>query len=213
MQEGKPDVQHGTTVVAVKYRDMCVIAAERLVSSGFSKTGYIEKLRKINDYVVVGGAGTVGDIQMLFDYVQYYRSNIKRLETGRTMTARSVSKVLAKNSRGAYGEFIVAGKNSDGVGIYLVDAAGARIEVKDDMIATGSGGENAMGVLEDRYKELVRKDKVTDDDLARVAAKAVSSAASRNLGCGGSIDLYLIDYKSGVRKYSDSRVKELLEVS
>ena len=224
MEDGKSKFKKGTTVVAVKYGDMCVIAAERQVSGGFSITTYMKKLRDINEYVVAGGAGTVGDIQMLFRIVSE-EADLYRLNTKKIMTADVAATKFSNVSRGAYGEFIIAGKNRDGVGIYLVDGAGAKLPLDDkkdkilpleyqcNLFATGSGQDNAISILDKGYRELHKKEKVSEDDLAKLAADAIYAAAVRNMGCGGSIDLYLIDGKGKKKEYSWERIKELLEVS
>jgi proteasome beta subunit len=98
--------------------------------------------------------------------------------------------------------FILAGKGEDGWKMYSLDPSGSSIE--NTYVATGSGMELALGIMEDGYDK-----NMTIEQGKKLAIRAVTSAIRRDVFSGEGIDIAVID-KNGFRKVDHKKLKDVV---
>ncbi|BFI73357.1 proteasome subunit beta [Nanoarchaeota archaeon] len=181
----------GTTIVAIKFKDGVILASDRQTTAGFmvyhKKT---QKLHQIDDKIIMGAAGLVGDIETLVKILQA-NLKLKKLKSKIDATAEEAANYLATLMNyykwfPFFTEVIIAGKDEDGYNIYSIDEAGG-LEKFEDFISTGSGMPFALGVLESEYKKDMDK-----EEAKELAKKAVLAAIKRDLGTGYGIEIWTL---------------------
>jgi proteasome beta subunit len=189
----------GATTVGMVFKDGVILAAEKRVTYGYfvmSKGG--KKVFKVTDRIGVACAGLVGDMQILAREMEA-QANLFGMDTGRKITVRSASKLLANvlfNRRYAplFTQTIVGGLDEEGASIYILDVLGSLIP--DKYAVVGSGTEIAIGVLEEGYKETLNLEQARD-----LVTRSIKSAISRDSMSGDGID-FLIITKDGIAEES-----------
>jgi len=198
----------GTTTVAIKCKDGVVLGADTRVTAGYyiaHKHG--KKIHMITPNIAITIAGVVADAQAIINIIKY-NINIYQLTLNKEITAKSAARLLSvilfSHRLFPYiTELIIAGKDSDGYGIYRLDPLGSL--VKDEISATGSGSTIAIGVLESNYKP-----DITVKDGIKLVAKALLAAMKRDVASGDDMDLAIID-DQGYRELSKEEKEELLK--
>lgn len=178
----------GTTGLALKFADGCVIVADRRASMGtFVASKTAKKVYKLNDYTGMGIAGLVSDAQALVDLM---RSELRlyKLENNFDPSVKVAGSLLATILHGGYRRYqpwwvqlLVAGVDRRGPHVYILGPDGSISE--EDFIAIGSGTLLAIGVLEDAWKPDLTKDKARD-----LAIAALKAAIGRDVATGNGID-------------------------
>lgn len=204
MVEGKK----GTTTLGLLCKNGIVLAADKRASLGHLAFDRVEKILKVSDFVGITTAGTVSDAQVLHKFLKS-RMELYLLEKDKEPTIDVASSLLAnvvysgsKNFFPYMAMFILAGKGKDCWKMYSLDPSGANIS--NTFIATGSGMELALGVLEEHYT-----DNMSIEEGKKLALKAITSAIRRDVFTGEGVDLVVIDDK-GFRKVEYKKFKDLL---
>ncbi len=203
------EVKKGTTTIGIKGKDFVVLAADRQATMGsIVADPRAKKILKISDKMAITTAGLVGDAQRI---ARFLRAKVKRMEIeeGKHPSPRKVvsllSAVLNANRTYPYWvEFIVGAYDKEPF-LVSMDAVGSVSEVKD-FTATGSGSPVALGVLESKYKEDMKK-----DEAIKLAVSAIEAARRIDIYTGGKepgIDVVVID-KDGVKFLSDEEVEKI----
>lgn len=180
---------HGTTIVAVRYRDGVVMAGDRRATSGsMISSRHIEKVFPADEHSAVGIAGVAG---LALELVRLYQLELEHYEkiegaplsldgkANRLATMIRSSLPLALQGLGVVP--VLAGYDRDrGAGrIFSFDITGGRYE-ELDYHAVGSGALFAKGSLKKRWS--------ADLDAAgaeRVAVEALVDAADDDSATGG----------------------------
>ncbi|MDI9644184.1 MAG: proteasome subunit beta [Candidatus Verstraetearchaeota archaeon] len=200
-------LKHGTTTVGVVCTDGVVLATDRRVTSGTyvaHKKG--RKLFMLDEMRVATIAGLVADAQMVMDFLRSQISLIK-LSNRAPVTTKSIA-TLASNilfSSRYYPfivQFIIAGFDSRGPSMYVLDWFGSLTEEK--FVTTGSGSPYAIGVLEANLKK-----KASVSDALPVVAKAVRASIERDPGSGEGIDMVTVTER-GIVELKDEEIAQLL---
>jgi proteasome beta subunit len=184
-----PAVPHGTTVLALRYRDGIIMAGDRQASEGYQVAHRrIEKIYKADDLSGVGIAGAAGPAMEMARLFQTELEHYEKVE-GENLTlegkANRLGQMIRMNLPMAFQGLVVvpifAGYDERAeVGrLFKYDVTGGRYE-ETDYFAQGSGGKDARDSLKKRY----RRD-MTRDDAVRVAVEALMDAADEDLGTGG----------------------------
>lgn len=186
--------QSGTTIVAIRHEGGIVFAADMQSTSGHLVTNSKErKVHQLIDHVLVGASGTVSDIQKLKAEV---RSELQYLneQYDAILSVRGVSQFFSeicyrwtKSLFYMEASFLIGGKGSTGLGLYEVSSDGACSEVKEFSVL-GSGGQLALGVLENMYRP-----GLSYEEAKEVAVRAVQAAMKRDVYTGGSIEVFGIN--------------------
>lgn len=184
-----PIVPHGTTVLALRYRDGVVMAGDRQASEGYQVASRrIEKIFKTDDLSGVGIAGAAGPAMEMARLFQTELEHYEKVE-GENLSldgkANKLGQMIRMNLPMAMQGLVVvpifAGydvRRAEGR-IFNYDVTGGRYE-EADYAATGSGGKDARTTL----KKLFRAGAARAEGL-RWAVEALVDAAEEDVGTGG----------------------------
>jgi proteasome beta subunit len=210
---GVAGVPHGTTVLAMRYRDGVVMAGDRQASEGYQVAHRrIEKLFKSDDLSAVGIAGAAGPAMEMARLFQTELEHYEKVE-GENLSldgkANRLGAMIRANLPMAMQGLVVvpifAGFDERaGVGrLFKYDVTGGRYE-ETDYFAQGSGGKDARDSLKKRF----RRD-MSRDEAVRAALEALLDAADEDLGTGGP------DFQRGifptVKTISRSGITDLVD--
>jgi proteasome beta subunit len=188
-ESAAPAVPHGTTVLALRYRDGVIMAGDRQASEGYQVAHRrIEKIFKADDLSGVGIAGAAGPAMEMARLFQTELEHYEKVE-GENLSldgkANRLGSMIRMNLPMAMQGLIVvpifAGFDERaGVGrLFKYDVTGGRYE-ETDYFAQGSGGKDARDSLKKRFKRDMPK-----DESLRVAIEALIDASDEDLGTGG----------------------------
>jgi len=192
----------GTTILGIKCKDGAVIAADRRATMGnFIAQKDTEKVRQVNDYLLVAIAGNAADAILLTKIVGA-ELRLKELKTHSRPTVHEAANLIAMSS---YRNIrspsmlpnIVAtingGFNTDGsVEIFSTSPGGDLSEIKD-YDANGSGMMFVIGLLERQYKK-----EITVKEAVELAKECLKSSTQRDTASGNGIDVFTIT-KDGIK--------------
>ncbi|MGQ4386932.1 proteasome subunit beta [Streptomyces sp. SAS_270] len=213
---------HGTTVLALSYRDGVMIAGDRRATMGnLIAQRDLEKVHPTDDYTAVAFAGTVG---VALDMVKLYQVELTHFEKieGIPMTLNAKANRLAGMIRENLGQAmqglvvvpllvgydVTAPKGENGR-IFSFDVTGGPYE-KPDFHAEGSGSPYARGAL----KKLFRKG-MSRRDAALAALQALYDAADDDSATGGPdisrriFPIVSVITEKGFERLPDAEAEEL----
>jgi proteasome beta subunit len=183
------DVPHGTTVLAMRYRDGVVMAGDRQATSGFQVASRrIDKIFKSDDLSGVGIAGAAGPAMEMAKLFQTELEHYEKVEgDGLSLEgkANKLGQMIRMNlglaMQGLAVVPIFAGYDTKaGVGrLFKYDITGGRYE-ETNFEAQGSGSTFARDAL----KKLWKRDMDRDEAL-RAALESLIDAADEDVGTGG----------------------------
>jgi proteasome beta subunit len=187
--EDAATVPHGTTVLAVSYRDGVIMAGDRQATAGYQVASRrIEKIYKADDYSGVGIAGAAGPAVEMAKLFQTELEHYEKVEGDNLSLEGKANKLgqmirmnLPMAMQGLAVVPIFAGfdlKASAGR-LFKYDITGGRYE-ETNFESQGSGSKDAK----DSLKKLWKKD-MTRDEALRVALEALIDAADEDVGTGG----------------------------
>lgn len=184
-----PGLPHGTTVLALRYRDGVMMAGDRQATEGLQVAHRrIEKIYKADDLSAVGIAGVAGPSIEMARLFQTELEHYEKLEgAGLSLEGKAnrLAQMIRMNLPAAMQGLVVipifAGfdEQADVGRIFKYDITGGRYE-ETDYYAQGSGGKDARDTLKKRY----RKD-MSRDEALRAALEAMIDAAEEDIGTGG----------------------------
>jgi len=200
-------VLHGTTTVAIKFKDGVVLAADKRATAGYYIAHKkVKKIAKIDRKAALTISGLVADAQMLADIVkseiEYYK-----LTANRDLTIKSMASILSNIifSRARIlpyiVQLIVAGYDTE-PRIYTLDWFGTVTEEK--YVATGSGSPIAISIIESSYH-----DNLSLNEAVAIAVKAVNAAMKRDVASGEGVDVVAVT-KGGYREFSKEEVEKII---
>ena len=183
------DVPHGTTVLAVRYRDGVLMAGDRQATAGYQVASRrIEKIFKSDDLSGVGIAGAAGPAMEMAKLFQTELEHYEKVEGDNLSLegkANRLGQMIRMNLPAAMQGLVVvpifAGFDEKaGVGrLFKYDITGGRYE-ETNYDAQGSGANYAR----DSLKKLWRKDMMREEAL-RAVLDALWDAADEDVGTGG----------------------------
>jgi proteasome beta subunit len=182
-------VPHGTTVLALRYRDGVVMAGDRQASEGYQVASRrIDKIFKTDDLSGVGIAGAAGPAMEMARLFQTELEHYEKVE-GENLSldgkANKLGQMIRMNLPMAMQGLVVvpifAGFDERaGAGrLFKYDVTGGRYE-ETDFFAQGSGGKDARDSLKKRFKRDMPR-----EEAVRVAIEALVDASEEDLGTGG----------------------------
>ena len=184
-----PLIPHGTTVLALRYRDGVIMAGDRQASEGYQVAHRrIEKIFKSDDLSGVGIAGAAGPAMEMARLFQTELEHYEKVEGDNLSLdgkANKLGQMIRMNLQAAMMGLAVvpifAGFDEKvGVGrLFKYDITGGRYE-ETDYDAQGSGSKDAR----DSLKKLWKRD-MSRDEALQVAIEALIDAADEDLGTGG----------------------------
>src|SRR5204863_3127888 len=155
------NIPHGTTVLAVRYRDGVIMAGDRQATAGYQVASRrIEKIFKADDYSGVGIAGAAGPAVEMAKLFQTELEHYEKVEgDGLSLEgkANKLGQMIRLNLPMAIQGLVVvpifAGfdlRREEGR-IFKYDVTGGRYE-EIYYYATGSGGKDARSTLKKLYR-------------------------------------------------------------
>jgi proteasome beta subunit len=182
-------IPHGTTVLAMRYREGVIMAGDRQATAGFQVASRrMEKIFKSDDLSGIGIAGAAGPAMEMAKLFQTELEHYEKVEGDNLSLdgkANKLSQMVRMNLGAAMQGLAVvpifAGYDDKAsVGrLFKYDITGGRYE-ETDYDAQGSGSKDAR----DSLKKLWRRN-LDRDDALRVALEALIDAADEDVGTGG----------------------------
>src|SRR5262245_41083566 len=221
-QGGEPlHIPHGTTVLAMRYRDGVVMAGDRQATAGFQVAHRrIEKIFKCDELSGIGIAGAAGPAMEMAKLFQTELEHYEKVEGDNLSLegkANKLGQMIRMNLQAAMMGLAVvpifAGFDEKaGVGrLFKYDITGGRYE-ETDFDAQGSGSI----VARDSLKKLWKRD-MSREEVLRVGLEALIDAADEDVGTGGP-DLVRGIFpsvrtitRSGFSEAGDDEVRRLCE--
>jgi proteasome beta subunit len=217
-----PAAPHGTTVLALRYRDGVVMVGDRQASEGYQVAHRrIEKIFKADDLSGVGIAGAAGPAMEMARLFQTELEHYEKVE-GENLSlegkANKLGQMIRMNLPMAMQGLVVvpifAGFDErTGTGrLFKYDVTGGRYE-ETDYFAQGSGGKDARDSLKKRYKRDMAR-----EEAVRVAMEALVDAADEDLGTGspdlvrGILPSAKIITRSGFTEVPEEEIRRHCEV-
>lgn len=200
-----------TTTLGLVLRDGVVLATDMRATAGyFISHKHAQKLFKIDDHIGATIAGRVADAQTIMDWAQV-EASLYKLQRGVPMPVRSAARLIANilfQSRYMpyYLQSLIAGVDSTGPHLFILDLLGNLVEEKS--ISTGSGSPFVFGLLEDQYDE-----GMTVEEGKDLAVRAVHSAMERDAASGDGIAVAVISAEKGFTPVSEDEIKQILNGS
>ncbi len=184
-----PSTPHGTTILALRYRDGVLIAGDRQATEGFQISDRrIEKVYKADEYSAIAIAGVAGPAIEIVKLFQTELEHYEKIE-GEPLVlegkANKLAQMIKQNLPAALHGLVVipifAGFDpKKGIGkIYKYDVTGGKYE-EQSYYATGSGGKDARSTLRKFHR-----DNLSQSEAIRLALEALIDAADSDVATGG----------------------------
>jgi proteasome beta subunit len=215
------DVPHGTTVLALRYRDGVIMSGDRQATAGFQiASRRIDKIFKCDEYSGIGIAGAAGPAMEMAKLFQTELEHYEKVEGDNLSLegkANKLGQMIRMNLPAALQGLAVvpifAGFDEKGGAgrLFKYDITGGRYE-EMNYDAQGSGAKDAR----DSLKKLWRKD-MSREEALRVALEALFDAADEDVGTGGPdlvrgiFPTVKIITRSGFTEVTDGEVQRVCE--
>lgn len=186
---GAIPVPHGTTVLALKYRDGAIIAGDRRATEGFQIADRrIEKVFRIDDYsamAIAGAAGPCIEMAKLFQTELEHYEKLEGVQLSCEGKANKLGQMVKANLPMVFQGLVVMPlyvgydlKRKEGR-IFKYDITGGRYE-ESDHHSIGSGGKDARNTMREYYRPALQ-----EAEALRVGLLALYNAADEDVGTGG----------------------------
>jgi proteasome beta subunit len=218
-----PDqVPHGTTVLALTYRDGVLIAGDRRATMGhLIAQRDLEKVHAADDHTALAFAGSVG---FALDLVKLYQVELTHFEKieGTPMTLNAKATRLASMVRQNLGQamqglavvpllvgYDLTGPDEKKGRVFSFDVTGGPYE-KTDFHAEGSGSPYAKGALKKLYRPGMSR-----REAALAALQALYDAADDDSATGGPditrriFPIVAVITEDGYERLSEAETEEL----
>ena len=204
------DVMKGTTTVGLICDDAVILATDKRASLGnLVADKEAKKLYKIDDYIAMTIAGSVGDAQAIVRLLTA-EAKLYKMRTGRNIPPLACATLLSNILHSSrvfpfLTQIIIGGYDLlEGAKLFSLDPLGGMNEEKT-FTATGSGSPIAYGVLEAGYDR-----EMSVEEGIKLAINALKSAMERDTFSGNGISLAVIT-KEGVKIFEDEEIEKILE--
>ncbi len=196
-------LRSNTSLVGIVCKNGIVMGGDRRATAGTIVMSKAEqKVKKINDYLVVAGTGGAADI-LLSEKVIAAELRLKELKTKSRPSIKEAANLIGmmfyRNIRtptmipNIVG-LLVGGVNEDGTTeLYTIEPAGGVYLVKDYDANFSSGMPYILGFLERQWK----KD-ISIEEGVKLAEESLKSSTQRDTGSGNGIDVITIT-KDGIK--------------
>ena len=220
-RHGMLSVPHGTTVLALKYRDGAIIAGDRRATEGFQIADRrIEKVFRIDDYsamAIAGAAGPCIEMAKLFQTELEHYEKLEGVQLSCEGKANKLGQMVKANLPMVFQGLVVMPlyvgydlTRKEGR-IFKYDITGGRYE-ESEHHSIGSGGKDARNTMREHYRS-----ELSEEEAIRVGLLALYNAADEDVGTGGP-DLVRGIYPTakivsaaGITDVSEERVRALYE--
>jgi 20S proteasome subunit beta 7 len=148
----------GSSVLAIKYKDGVMMAADTLASYGsMARFKDVRRIREIG-HTLVGAGGEYGDFQAIVDLLENMHQSDRNMDDGYAKTPkeyfnylRAVMYQRRNKFNPLWNHILVAGVEGDQKFLGFVDLIGTAYE--ESYVATGFGAYIAMPIIRSRWHE------------------------------------------------------------
>ncbi|CAN3365359.1 proteasome subunit beta type-1 [Diutina catenulata] len=195
----KGEVNLGTSIMAVKFKDGVVLGADSRTTTGaYIANRVTDKLTQIHDTIYCCRSGSAADTQAVADMVKYYLQIYSaQLPLGEAPTTEVVANVFQEicytNKDNLSAGIIVAGFDPKNGGTVYQIPLGGSIHQSDYAIA-GSGSAFIYGWCDENFKSDMEK-----DETVSFVKTALSEAIKWDGSSGGVIRMVILT-KNGVER-------------
>lgn len=182
-------IPHGTTVLAIRYKDGVIIAGDRRATEGYQVSARrVEKVYRCDDYSAIAISGAAGACIEMAKLLQVELEHYEKLE-GVFLTTEGKANKLSQMIKGnlplaMQGLIVIPIFAGYDLGkcegrIYKYDVTGGRYE-ETDYYATGSGGKDARNTLKKLFSPGMSEEKVV-----HLALESLYDASEEDVGTAG----------------------------
>ncbi|KAJ3195235.1 Proteasome subunit beta type-7 [Irineochytrium annulatum] len=194
----------GTSVIALKYKNGIMMAADNLASYGsLARFRDVERLLRVGDYTVVGASGDISDFQYIKHILEGLLIDEKNADDGHKLGPKNIHEYLSRVMYGRRNKFnplwnsLVVGGVRDGKSFLgFVDLQGTTYY--SDSIATGFGGHIALPILRKAIDAAGGSENITEAAAAKLMDDCMRVLFYRDARSMNKIQRATID-ASGVR--------------
>ncbi|KAF2266368.1 proteasome component PRE4 [Lojkania enalia] len=212
-QHTQSPIVTGTSVVAAKFKDGVVIAADNLASYGsLARFTDVKRLRKFNDQVVVGFGGDVSDMQYLDRLLLSLDIRENYSSTENPLNAKNLHTYLAKvmykrrsDFNPLWNHLLIAGLDGEDKP-FLASADLLGTTFSSPTLATGFGGHLAQPILRKLLPDEASVERVSEEQAVEVVKECMKVLFYRD---ARSMDKYSIAVikKDGVELKEDEKLE------
>ncbi|KAI9593849.1 nucleophile aminohydrolase [Syncephalis fuscata] len=164
----------GTSVIALKYKDGVMMAADNLASYGsLARFRDVERLHRLTDTAVLGATGDISDYQHVQHMMEqlmiredYHNDGHKLAPPHLFEYLRNVMYHRRNKFDPLWNRFVLAGHHNDASFLGYVDLQGTTY--KSDTIATGFGGHLAQPLLRKAVESRGGPQNVTEEEAIQI---------------------------------------------
>jgi len=155
----------GTSVIALKYKDGVMLAADTLASYGsLARFRDQERISPVGKYTLIGGSGEISDYQYLRKHLDELITGYDIVDDGSTLSPQSIHSYVTRVLYGRRNQFdplwnviVVAGFKDGESFLGFSDLRGS--SYTDNTVATGFGNHLARPLLRSGWRpDLSRED-------------------------------------------------------
>lgn len=190
-------ISTGTTIMAFKYRDGIMLAADSRTSAGiFIASKITNKLDEMTENIVICRSGNAADTQLIMRKVQ---SEIKKLAIIENTvpsvqkTAEMASQIIYNNREHLSASLLIAGYD-DEFRIYKIDPCG-NLQKDENIFLGGSGSRFLYGFCDNQYRP-----NMDFNEAISFAKASIKMAITRDVSSGGVIRIASIT-KDKIARY------------
>lgn len=149
----------GTSVVALKYKDGILMAADMGGSYGSTlRYKSIERMKPIGKHCLIGASGEISDFQEVLRYLDELTLNDNMCDDGNSLGPKEIHSYLTRvmyNRRNKFdplwNSLVLGGVKNGQTYLGMVTMIGVNFE--DNHVATGFGNHLARPILRDEWRE------------------------------------------------------------
>lgn len=190
LMESKP-ISTGTTIMAFKYKDGIMLAADSRTSSGvYISSRITNKIEQMGENIMICRSGSAADTQMIKRVVEKEINKLALIENTKpsiTKTAQLIGKIIYENNKHLVASVIIAGYENDIPKIFKIHPCGTIEDCKEIAIG-GSGSLFIYGFCDAMYQPNMEFNNALD-----FAKLAVKLAITRDVSSGGVIRIASIN--------------------
>lgn len=190
-------ISTGTTILAFKYKDGIMVAADSRTSSGnYVVSRITDKINLLAENIFICVSGSAADTQLIIRLVQSEIKKLSLLENtvpSVEKAAKLISKIIYENKEYLTAAIIVAGYD-DSPKIFKINVCGS-LEANEDIVLGGSGSAFIFGYCDQHYRPSMSLHEALD-----FARTSVGLAIRRDVFSGGVIRIGSIT-KSQTTRY------------
>jgi proteasome alpha subunit len=212
VEYAKKTVRMGNTAIGMVCSDGVLLVADKRIIDKFVVPESIEKVFQIDDHIIATAAGIISDARVLIERSQVkaqqhkvtYDSPIDVLSIVKDVCNLKQLTTQSGGLRPFGVSLLVAGKDEDGLKLFVTDPTGIFYQYK--ATAIGEGETEVGEILHKEYK-----DGLSIDEALKIAVKALKKVLNENFSAERIDAAFVRDADARVEKVSKEKIAKLLK--